>query len=487
MIPRSQTPGAYRKAFLLVLSFSFVLSLAASSISCGGSARTPLPELPPGVLDGILPSVRVEIEKAYKNARSHPNDAAANGRLGMVFHAHKVFESADPWYERAHQLAPRVHEWAYYLAIVQQVLGKNEEATATFREAIRLKPEYWQARLKLADHLLSRNEVGDSLALYEELLKQPYPPADAYFGQGRILSTRGETQAAIQAFERACELAPNFGAAHYAVALAYRDSGDKERSELHMKRYTRDPSGIQAFADPLMVAVNRLNAGAFVHVRRAEDLVAAGRLKDATKEMEEALRLDPTAEAAHANLIELYWKTGDWDKAEEHYKQVIRINPDSARSHFNYGMLMLQMSRYKAAAAAFDLTLEINPNDFRALTQSGRALEGADQMAAAEKRYRKALGINARSRDTNYLLGVLLMKTKRAQEGLQHLKETLEPEDEKTPSYLAEIASAYAKSGNRGEAKSHYEKAIRMATAANLTKLVPQLQKELMEMESKVR
>ncbi len=82
-----------------------------------------------------------QIEAAVNRLRSEPKAAEANGRLGMILHAHERYKLAEPLYLRSHLLAPDHYPWAYYLGVVRVPLGQLEGAAAGFRQAVALKPD----------------------------------------------------------------------------------------------------------------------------------------------------------------------------------------------------------------------------------------------------------------------------------------------------------------------------------------------------------
>ena len=70
------------------------LALAVSLLLCACSRRPDLPALPELRIETFQPSVRSEVEEAWASVKASPLDTAANGRLGMVLHAHEQFVRA---------------------------------------------------------------------------------------------------------------------------------------------------------------------------------------------------------------------------------------------------------------------------------------------------------------------------------------------------------------------------------------------------------
>src|SRR5947207_13542796 len=107
-----------RKALCLI----FFLVFASSS---WGAQNTPaVPELPRLSLDNFSPGIQEQIGEAYSYARSHPGDAAASGRLGMVLQTYGSLQEAAECSRRAGQLQPDVRQWAACLGFVEADPGK---------------------------------------------------------------------------------------------------------------------------------------------------------------------------------------------------------------------------------------------------------------------------------------------------------------------------------------------------------------------------
>jgi tetratricopeptide (TPR) repeat protein len=291
-----------------------------------------LPELPQVDLTEFPSAVREQVQEANDAARANLRNANASGKLGMLLDLYKRRESAAICYKRAHQLDPAAFRWLYYLGSLQSVQGKRTEATTTLRAALRLNPDYLPARLKLAENLLAAGDWEEAGRIYETIVKQYPDAAEAYYGIGRIRAANGDLIAAVESYRRACELFPAYGAAHYGLALAYRKLRDGPRSEEHLKLHAASKTLVPPVPDPLRDEMRALDRGAASLVQRGSGFEQAGRIEDAIAEHEKALELDPEFVLAHANLIILYGRTKQLQKAEEHFRAAVRINPNHADS-----------------------------------------------------------------------------------------------------------------------------------------------------------
>lgn len=471
-----------RSGILAIITIFF--SLACSSLTLL-YAQT-LPGLPRLALENFGPAIREQVRKAYTDAQTNPRNAGAQGRLGMVLQAYEQYEHAEICYERARLLEPGAFQWVYYSGTVRAALGKHSEAAATFREALRLRPDYLPARIKLAESLLASGELSESQQLYESVLKKDPDSVWSHYGLGRIKAARRDLTAAVEHFRRACDLSKHFGAAHYALALAYRDLGQTSKANEHFSLYQKNKLVRPRFGDSLLDAVAELNIGAVEHLKKGANFEAAGQLEEAITEHIRALEINPQLVQVHTNLISLYGRRGQMEKAEQHYRESLRINPNQAESHYNFGVLLAGQNRYAEAAAAFRRSLEINPFYAEAHHNYGSMLEREGRLDEAMQSYRAAIENRPNYRLAHYHLGRILVHRGKMTEAINHFLQTLTPEDESTPTFMYALAAAYARSGNRQSAIKYAQKARQRAATLGQTELLALIERDLRTLEQTV-
>ncbi len=443
-----------------------------------------LPELPQLDLADFPSVIREQVQEASDAARANSRDANANGKLGMLLELYKRRELAAICYERAHLLDPGAFRWLYYLGSLRAAQGKREDATATFRAALRLNPDYLPARLKFAENLLAAGDWEGAERIYETIVKEHRDAAEAYYGIGRIRAANGDLIAAVESYRRACELFPAYGAAHYGLALAYRKLGDGPSSEEHLKLHAASQTLVPPVQDPLRDEMRALDRGAASHVQRGIGFEEAGRIEDSIVEHEKALELDPELVQAHANLIILYGKTKQPQKAEEHFRAAVRLNPNHAESYYNYGVLLFEQRKYVEAEEVFRKAVEINPSHSQAFHNLGFMREQQGRLDEALQFYRKAVERQPNYPLAHFHIGRILANQKKYDEAISHFLMTLSPEDASTPAYLYALSATYARAGNREEALRYGRRAREQATARGQTELLRSIDRDLRILET---
>jgi tetratricopeptide (TPR) repeat protein len=362
-------------------------------------------------------------------------------------------------------------------------LGRQAEATAAFKEAVGRRPDYFPAQVRLADLLLAAGQMGESQRLYEAVLQKTPGSVFAHYGLGRIKVAGHDLAAAVEHFRRACELSPHYGAAHYALASAYRDLGQTAQASEHFALHQKDSLTRPSLDDPLLDAVMELNVGSTEPMKKATNFEAEGQLEQAAVEYERALKINPKLANANVNLIIIYAKLGQVEKAEKRYRLAVEINPNLAEAHYNFGVLLTKQARYEEAASAFQRSLEINPFYAESHHNYGVLLEREGRFAEATEHYRAAIANRPNFRMAHFNLGRMLVHRGETAEAVKHFLNTLTPEDEDTPRFMYALAAVYARIGDREHAIQYARGARRRAIERKQAELLVLIERDLRILE----
>jgi tetratricopeptide (TPR) repeat protein len=460
-----------------------VLALAPSADARPQPARAD--SLPLLEMGNFLPAIRQQLQQAYAAAQAHPTDPEASGTLGMILDAYEQYDAAVICYRRAQHLDSRSFRWLFYLGWVQAAQGRHEQAAITLGNALRIQPGYMPAQLKLAESLFAIGRWEESRAIYQAVSTAHPESAEAHYGVGRVSAARGDVAAATTSYLKSVELFPEYGAAHYALALVYRKLGDEARYQPQFRLYEQNRTSVPPLDDPLRSAVTRLNMGSVAHIRRGADLERAGKIAEAIAEQQEALRVDPKAVQAHINLISLYGRLEQYEPAAEHYRAGIDLDRNQADLHYNYGVLLLKQRKPEDAETAFRATLEINPYYAEAHTNLGSLYEQQGRLDDAFQQFEEAVENRPNYRVAHFHMGRIRANQRNYGEAIQHFLKTLTPEDENTPRYLYALAATYARAGDIAEALKYARTARAQAAARGQAELLASIDKDLQVLEKR--
>ncbi len=145
---------------------------------------------------------------------------------------------------------------AFYsnLGNAQAALGQQQDAVASFDNAIRLKPDYADAYSNRGNALKALDQLHEALADYDHAIALKPDLADAWFNRGNALRELGQLETAIVSFDRAIALNPDRAAAWWNKALALLSLGDFAQGwPLYEWRWQTEPlaSRKRTFSQPL--------------------------------------------------------------------------------------------------------------------------------------------------------------------------------------------------------------------------------------------
>ncbi len=442
-----------------------------------------LPDLPDISFENFESEIRTQIRQAFQNTQANPRDAAANGQLGMVLHAYAQYDFAVICYARARQFNAREFRWHYYYGLAQMALGKHTAAIAALKAALRLQPDDLPAQLRLAEATLAAGQVRASQPLYEALARQQPTRAQAHYGLGQINLARGELGGGIEHYRQALALFPEYGIVHYALGQALRDQGQTAKAKEHLELSQRYKYQRPMLDDPLLEMIAELNASATDLLARGVALEGLGRLEPSIAAHERALEINPGLVQAHINLITLYARAGQIEKAEKHYHAAVADNPNLAESHFNYGLVLMGLERYAEAAVAFHQSLERNPFNADAHYNYALIIERAGRLAEAVAHYRQALENNPDHRLAHFQWARILVQQDKLTEAIEHLRQILTPEDDDTPRFTYALGMTWMGAGEKAKGIQSLREALKLATKHHQPALAAIIARELKRLE----
>lgn len=464
-----------RRGTLRSLAVLVTLALSASALAAQAQAP-PLPSLP---LDAYPDRTREAVAPLYKTAVARPADAQAAGALGRALQAWDQLEDAHQAYLRAQALSPKAFEWLYLDAVVLYRLARHDEAAGQFRRALALSPDYLPARIKLADAAFRIGRMDEAREIFEALRLGALTRPFAEYGLGLIAAGEGRHEAAITHLLRAIELFPEWGEAHYALALSYNRLGRIEDAERAMAARLRHGASGPGLEDPVLATTSTVRDDAIAALQRGIKLDQDGDRAGAIAAHEEAVTKDPSFAQAHLNLILLYGRAANWAKVDEHYRQAVALGYSLADVHYNYGYAQQLQDRWDQAEAAYRRAIDSHPHHFRAHVNLAVALERRKDLEGAAAHFRLAADAEPTSRPARFYLARVLLELQRVPEAIAELEKILEPRDVEAPTYLHALAIAYAEAGNATTAIARAMEARELARSYQQTTLVAAIDQTL--------
>ena len=237
------------------------------------------------------------------------------------------------------------------------------------------------------------------------------PEAYQLYLKGRLFRnhwTQESIQKALECFNRAIDIDPNY-------ALAYAGKADV------------------------------YSANSSVYLRPAEAMPKA---REAARR---ALELDDQLAEAHRSMA-MVKQFGDWDLAgaEREIKRALEINPNDSESHLRYCGLLVLQKRFDEALAELRRAQELDPLSLSLNFWAGWHPYLARKYEQAMERFREAAALYPNAPEMHRGLGCALRQQGAIQEAVAELEKAIDLS--RRDNFVAELGYTYALSGRRAEA-----------------------------------
>lgn len=454
----------------LLIGITFVVTVLFASASAearfdqGGPPAPPLPDIAP---DMFPEASRPAIAAALRAVQDRPADATVVGALAMLLQSWLQFDHAAAAYRRAQVLAPDTADWWYLGGLTDTARAEHASAARQFARAAALAPGGARlVSLRLADATLAAGGDDEAAILYRQLVDVPEHAAAAWYGLGRILLRRDNDAAALEALQSAIRLSPDFGAAQYALAQAHRRAGNVEAAAVALVKQQRCPACGPVLDDPWQARVTAMRDDALARLTRGIAAASASATEatvEAIRLHEAALGRPETRGLAHANLIELYRRMGDVERARQHYEAALAQPGFEADAHRQYAAVLLERQQVSDALGLFERATALAPRDAAAWQGRGLALERLDRFTEAADAYGSALEVAPDAHQARFGLARLAMRSGQVDQAIGHLETLRTPQRAETPRYLFALATAYLRRGRQDDAMRVAAEALTLA------------------------
>jgi Tfp pilus assembly protein PilF len=158
------------------------------------------------------------------------NNWQAHANLGRALAAAGRNEEAVASYREALRLFPYLGEERLALGGLLLGLGRPAEAIGELQAGVRTRPDLWWGHLNLADALLALGRHEEAAREYRRTIELRPRCAPAHNNLGTILFNRGRIEEASREFAEAAGADPRFAEAHYNLGVTLSRLGRREEA-----------------------------------------------------------------------------------------------------------------------------------------------------------------------------------------------------------------------------------------------------------------
>ncbi|MGD0964974.1 MAG: tetratricopeptide repeat protein [Candidatus Acidiferrales bacterium] len=333
---------------------------------------------------------------------------------------------------------------------------ETDRALAEYRRGLSASPKNLAIQQRMQDLYLTTNQTQLAADLDRELTQDAPEDVTVRLDHGRLLMAQGRVTDAIRELQRAVADAADSPQAHYFLAMAYWQNGERGQANTALQdalkvspgfpvalqalvrlclaqgdewsaqtyaqelieRFPTDPDSRQLLAGALarqgqlaqaeeqnLIAKQLAPHDAMVRLSLGQIYSGEKKWPEAQREFESALELDPHNTKALEQLAGFLTARNQTQQALLRLQLYVTRNPNDENGHIVFGVVNYQLKNYGSAQAEFERAIQLDPKSLEAYMQLSRVAEAQGQNDLAIASYQKALDLKPKSAPLATLLG----------------------------------------------------------------------------------
>ena len=268
--------------------------------------------------------------------------------LGLSYRHLGRFDEARSYFQKGLKLEPHNSTCLFNLGFMSERQGNVADAESKFVEVLRTNPDYADALLELANLRMAAKKLPEAEQLLRRYVKVSHDPSTGYYKLAMVERSLHETEAAdrdLSVFQTMSkDVAP--GPYPYEHLFDYLDSrsklapGAKQQLDLNelteqIQKHPDQPEDLYLLAETYLKSgdvedakntitqLDKISAGDYRTMTGVGVLLARYHLYDiAIQYFESAIAVNPEMDEARFNLMNAYFREGQFVKALEMSKQI---------------------------------------------------------------------------------------------------------------------------------------------------------------------
>jgi tetratricopeptide (TPR) repeat protein len=176
------------------------------------------------------------------SVNKNPKSYIAQNNVGTIYFSKNKFEAAYFHFMKAMEIDPNQGTTHNNIGLVLERMGNIENAQSYYKSAINLDPMLIDAYIDLGLSLSKQGKSAEANRAFETAINLPDTKLifkkkhKAYFHLANAHYFDNNFGDAIKNYRNSVAYRPGFEQAHYNLAIALLNTGEKEESILHLKK-----------------------------------------------------------------------------------------------------------------------------------------------------------------------------------------------------------------------------------------------------------
>jgi tetratricopeptide (TPR) repeat protein len=402
----------------------------------------PMPPPPNAELDGLDPTLRDAIVAAQERVMKHPRSAEGWGHLGKLLRGPDFNTQASFCFDQAEKLEPKKVEWAY-LRGEAFILQDPESAVVHLARAAeladRVDPDNVVPHLRLAEILLNLGRYDEADTHLRRAVEIDPDNINARFNLGLLALARGNLEEGRQLLLRCQYSEFTRQKACLRLAAVCERLGRPEEAARFQQKAREFPKDFN-WPDPYIMDYRQTAVGSQARLQYVDRLESQGKLEEAVETLQ-AILVDGPDYRAYVGLGKNLAQLGKLDDAERAFNDAIKLAPEKVKAHYYLSRLyfargeVLQKQQadtaqiekqFQAAATSARKALANKPDDAMAHVALGLALKHLGQKQEALEAFEKAVACNPEQPEHHFHLAEMLDEMGQPDKARKHFEQVVQ-------------------------------------------------------------
>ncbi|MBF0381222.1 MAG: tetratricopeptide repeat protein [Magnetococcales bacterium] len=305
-----------------------------------------------------------------------PDHVYAINLLGLIGQRINRHDLAIPQFQKAINIDGGNPLFYYNLAISFYKSRNIDGAIAAQKQALSLKPDYFEAHNSLAQIYIDKRDFDHAIKSLNQALAIKPDYLFAHYNHALVMAEQGELEKAVASYQKAISIDPNFVDAHNNLAIVFQ-------------KQNRLDDAVAFFKKAVLIKPDFADAHSNLGGAQQE----LGRFVEAIHSCQTAISLNPNHAEAYCNLGYCQLKLEKFKEAENSFKKAINLRPKLAKAHYNLGILYHQLVKLDEAVLCNQKAIQLDPEFALAHNNLGLTLQDQSKHEEAIACFKKAIQI----------------------------------------------------------------------------------------------
>ncbi|MBD2182846.1 tetratricopeptide repeat protein [Planktothrix sp. FACHB-1355] len=263
---------------------------------------------------------------------------------------------------------------------------------------------------------------------------------------GNQLKSQQKLNEAIESYQKALEIQPNYAQVHYELGEVY----------LLQRKFAEAIASCK-----LALKLQPDEAPTYKILGNA--LQAQGKIEEALRAYNKALEINPEFAEAYVNKATMLSKLGQSEEAIAYYQKAIDLKPDLAAAYWNLANVFMQLGRADEAVPCWQKALKLKPELLSAetLNDLGTAVGKQGKWEEAIGYYKRAVALKPNYPLAHFNLGTALKQQGQIEEAIVHLQSTIDLKPDYAEAYN-QLGNAFLEQEKFSQALLQYRKVLQL-------------------------